>query len=141
MKKQIITTLLIYSLVQIIAFLLTDFIQKFEILHFNIGGTIWDLSTLLLYPFQVIGFILLGFHLNKEYGEILNYWKFLIVGVVISLIASTLYFGCKYILNEMTRKYLMGNGLDEFYILSSYALVIMIIECVIVALFYKKLKR
>lgn len=141
MRKGIVATIVIYSLVQLGSFLLTDFIQKLQFLNFNINEEVWDLSPLLLYPYQVIGFILLGFHLNNKYKNTVTYLLFLFTGIIVSVLSSTTYYSIDTFLNVNYKSYLTPFTYTDTMTRIIGTTIFMIITCSIIAIFHKKLKR
>ena len=91
-------------------------------------------------------FIGLGFHLNKKQQNNVKYWKFLVVGILVSFISCTLfYFGAVY--KELFNQYGFFVSWDNFerdiskhfYVVPLYS-AFLIIVCSIVAIFHKKYK-
>ena len=140
MKKEMVVLVLIHSLVQVFAFLLTDLIQSLHFLIFKIDNNLWDFSIFLIYPLQILGFKFFLYRLNKKYNGSLSYFKLLSFGITISFLASLIYYGGGVIISSISRRYLVGDAGFEFILFALSAFFIMIVEFAIIAIFYKKLK-
>ena len=80
MRKGIVATILIYSLVQIVCVLASVLSSKFTLLSFSDIGI--D-ALIKLSISAIIGFIFLGFHLNRKYNQEVNFKRFIVVGFFI----------------------------------------------------------
>ncbi|NQX97347.1 MAG: hypothetical protein HRT73_05630 [Flavobacteriales bacterium] len=82
MRKGIVATIVIYSLVQILGAIIV-FTSLYIILPID------NIIVFGMYALSyIIGFILLAIHVNKKYTNEVKYWKFITVGVIISIILS-----------------------------------------------------
>lgn len=132
MRKGIVATIVIYSLVLYLGFILNTIVNALDI--YNNES---EYRTGLFFTYSV-GFWLLGFHLNNKYKENVKYWKYVFVGFVISFLYQILInLSCiifpqiqEYnIYNEITTDYLTLFNIDYIF------LVFMTSVCSIVAIF------
>ncbi len=127
MKKGLGATIILFSLVEMLAILLYDltfylpFIIPFMIIYYII--------------FSSIGFIALGFHLNKKYKNTVTYWKFVLIGSVISILSNILFYLGISIYLFLSYPEDTVSDYNIIAIHSTYS----IIECLIIGLFLKKL--
>ena len=148
MKKGIVATITIYSLVQILSFLLIASIGKLvRIIFYNPNLEL--LATILMvlcFIFISIGFVLLGYHLNKKYREQVTYAKYALVGLIISFISSLSfflfweYFQGKRLYGDFSWSYYIEQIIDDLN-LFLFIIGLMTLVCLIVAIFHKKYKR
>jgi hypothetical protein len=143
MRKGIINIILIYSSLQvvglvIIAVLSTEISFKYQL------ATLFTSCAILLST----GFVLLGNHLNK--GGNIKRWKFIVIGTIISFLSSSTF----YIGMTFYHKYYRALKWNNYYSLEDFLRVlyrdlfvipivmgVMIVDCLVVSIFIKKLKR
>jgi hypothetical protein len=87
MRKGIVATIVIYSLVQILGAVVV-----FTIVNHIIPPVVFmgrDIVIFGMYTLSyILGFILLARHINKKYTDNVRYWKYILIGVMISIILS-----------------------------------------------------
>jgi len=145
MRKGIIKIILIYSLVMSFALIISSIIE--EIL-FDYDSSMQFRFLIAFFVPTLLGFILLGVGVNKKYESGINYWKFVIIGSVISIVSSffytfyLLFFGVYLILsNEEPWELWLNYYLEICYKVFPPIMGVMIFQSVIVGLFYRKLKK
>lgn len=102
MRKSTIGTILKFSLVQLLGFILISvFVEIYKAnVYYETLEFLAILSNILIIIFVSLGFILLGFHLRKKFGE-LKFWDYALIGLKISLITSITFF--------LPKEYFMGK--------------------------------
>jgi len=140
MRKGIVATIVIYSLVQVLGTLIWGtFFKIFPILFtFNLSQNYPILKLLSAILFSAIGFVLLGFHLNNKYAESLKYSKFVTIGFLVSIIPS--------ILTIVAIGFILeSQGKTQISFFHNIVLTLLLtfshtIVCSIVAIFHKRYK-
>lgn len=140
MQKGIVETILIYTLVLILCFSMTHIIELS--MHSLLLFFFPERHLLVVFVFFTsIGFVLLGFHLRSKYNKELNYWRFFILGVIISISANIIFYLGYMIYFELIsyRSFSWENIFKNMFPIDSEVIdftIISIIVCSVVALFH-----
>ena len=145
MKKTIIKIISGYSLLLLVALIFSlivdDLLYKYIPQYKYINS---KFIFVMIIPTLFV-FLLLIFHLNKSYKELLTFWKITLISSTISLISSHIYyFGFHlYAYYEVYKSnirwdYYFNSISSTYYVILSYS-VVLIIECLIILILYKRL--
>lgn len=143
MRKGIIKIVLIYSLVMSVALIISSIIELILSSYFGVNGSFM----IIMFVPTLLGFILLGFRVNKKYESTFDYWKFLIIGIVSSIISSLIHnlyfmvFRIYFPSGMKSWEFWINNYIDIYYINSIPVIGLMIFQCIIIGFFYKRLKK
>jgi hypothetical protein len=134
MSKRIVATILTYSLVQMVGIILAVLINElslFVVPKYSILSSFIGFFALIITA--GIGFVLLGYHLNNKYSEAVTYWKYLLVGAVISFIAvNIIWIGAAFFYNTVEESF-------STYYYTFFLIGFNIVICSIIATYRKRL--
>jgi len=146
MKKGIVAIILIHSLIQIIGLFLFHLNEMFNAIESIIGYYHHYLSLSLIFVLMLIGFILLGFNLNKMYKTQLTYRKFLFIGTAVAIISNYVFYVSINLYYDLTEPYTafswidLLSGIYERKNVPFHFSIYGIISCSIAAIFRKRYK-
>lgn len=140
MRKGIVATIVIYSLVQMIGmFLVVIYLSIFPEPFFKLNLIVLFAKYFIV---SVFGFILYGIHINNKYAESANYVRFILVGIIISFLSSLtshiLLSIVDFVYSPMQESFIIK--LKKTLYTFPFSIVVMICSCLFVSLFHKKLK-
>lgn len=142
MRKGIIKTILIFTLVQLIGFILSFFILIL-LLNFLFKSSEQNIRSLIVGLILILsslsGLILLGFHLNKKYKNSASYGGYFFVGSCVSIISNGILVLALFIISNILITKHPLNSVDSFYAFLGFCLF-NIFECLLIGIFYKKFK-
>ena len=140
MRKGILSLIAIYTLIQIAMYLLLFIILV--VIIAALPDAPEDNIQIVIGIFYLIsnfiGFILMGFGLKKKYSNSVKYWKFIIVGALISILTTLILVGTIVTITNLTDTDTFD--LEESFYMFIGMFFMMYIPCLLVGLFHSKLK-
>lgn len=140
MKKGLFWSAFVYSMMMSGGIILASLIDYYLFPFTNV-----PLFKFLMIVSTLTIFVLLGIHMNKKHKESNSYGKFIFVGILSTIISSLIYvcfllfFGVYIISGSHELSYWILNFKEvSFMFLSNFGIIIT--ECLIIGIFYKKLK-
>lgn len=145
MRKGIVATILLFSLLQTLVYAIFFGAVRFSdfkgIADFDkTEHVILLCTTYCLLSSSIIVF--LGFHLNKKYKLLLTYKKFIAIGIPISILASLI----NYLIHPLLRltvnfdENVLSLYQESLYLILVFS-IIFYIETLLIAIFHKRYKR
>jgi len=145
MKKGIVATILIYTMVLLTTLILMFYSVEYLKQYFS-QTTVGYINISFSFFLTVLSFVLLGFRLNRKYN--LTYSRFVIVGSLISILVSTIFtllfpfiaLSRYSLFKPMNWNIYLNDVIPNLHTIPKVAIIYTIV-CSIVAIFHKKYKR
>ncbi len=139
MRKGIVATIIIFTLVLIISLFIIQVVYS-STSYMPRSNTLTLIRVASTIIFPSIGLILLGFHLNKKFGKHLSYWRFVFNGITVSIFSILIYHTGLVLIRYFLNETFLPSAFETMMYSTLFKMALFIIYCLIIGLFYKKMK-
>jgi len=144
MRKGIVTMILIFSIIQVVGLVSIKLVFEMYLQEIITDKPVRIVLLICSHvSYTVLTFILLGFYLNIKYKNLVTYWRFVLVGSIVSVITSFIFYFIASLIKAMETENFsfFDNAFSLFNIsIPIVTAIALFLECLIVAIFHKKFK-